>query len=165
MSTNTRSEDAARWHRMNIAGLSFAAIAAAEGGGLTRNAVIGAVTRHRARHGLAGVVKRAPDARRPADRRGGDRKPAATPAAKRFVPARTAATYEEQVARAGTCRHIAGDPKQGTAVYCAHEALPGRSFCEGHTALCYIPVPRRRGPVVRAYVPARELVPLRGRNA
>jgi hypothetical protein len=137
MTGKNRAAQAARWHQMSLDGATFAAIAAAEGDGLTRGAVIGAVMRYRAR---AGIVVAKPAVRRPVIRN--PKAPKPEPAA--FRPWATVSSYEEQVSSPRHCRHIGGDPRLGTAVYCGHARIEGSAYCAGHAALCVIPGPGKR---------------------
>lgn len=43
-----------------------------------------------------------------------------------------------------TCRFPIGDPKDTNFGFCGHNPKDGSSYCEGHHALCYVPMEERR---------------------
>ena len=139
-------------------GASFAEIAAAIGGGISRNAVIGMAHRQ----GWSGRKPPGTSLRtqqRRAKRANTDRsttmrlqwkaaKPPPKPKPVRILPPRvedTAQPVSRDVAlvdlKAGDCRWPIGN---GPFVFCGHRAPEGRSYCEYHARLAYQPVTTRQ---------------------
>jgi hypothetical protein len=146
----SRYAQAAEWYRLNCAGLSMQEIADREGGAITKNAVIGAVTRYRRRHKLPIPERKSNGARntRPDTHPLGPPNSAYNPYVARprkqrparatsFTPGITVPSFEAQI-DGNTCRHIGGDRKDGTAVYCGHERAKPSMYCDGHAEICSV---------------------------
>lgn len=114
-----------KMYAMNMDGRSFNEIA--RRCGKTKGAVAGAIYRYRMANGLpspTGCVASVPGVKAPDAPLG-------------------VSSFAEAIDKK-TCLYIAGDPRNGSAVYCGNERKAGKPYCEEHCAVCYKP-PKQRG--------------------
>lgn len=112
----------------------------------TRGSVAGSIFAYRQKHKLPGIkVSRKKD-----DSASPKKKPHQTRLFKgrhnepRVILDKGNLTEFRDVLVENGCRYIEGDMRAGTATFCEHSKLPGKSYCAEHQALCYRPVRARK---------------------
>jgi GcrA cell cycle regulator len=148
--------------KLHAEGLSCSQIATALGHGITRNAVIGKVSRlnlpkrdgeraklinRRTRKSQGSVwgmsMKQAAKLKERAAKAPAPPPEAYVEPITNETPTRTFATLER-----GECRWPIGDPKSEAFGYCGCKAVPGQSYCTGHRLRAYTPAPTlKRAPL------------------
>jgi GcrA cell cycle regulator len=133
-------------------GLSCSLIAS-QLGGVTRNAVIGKVTRlglparttktdRRARgtrhHSYGARLRRVFDT--------------VLPPEELKAPDHLGLTFAQLHNNFSQCRYIHGDVKQGNATYCGQPTVEGTSWCACHRSLVWVPPAQRKA---KPFIPAR----------
>jgi GcrA cell cycle regulator len=168
-------ERVAKLVKLHAEGLSCSQIAYALGHGITRNAVIGKVSRlnlpkrdgerikvinRRARRKQASVwgvsMRQAAKIKQQAEK-------APAPPPEPYVEPITneVATRTFTTLERGECHWPIGDPKLPEFGYCGCKAVPGQSYCAGHQARAYLaPAPTRRK--LEDTVPAESVRDLEG---
>jgi GcrA cell cycle regulator len=157
MSSTWTETDIAELSRLHGEGKSASEIAAALGGSVTRNAVIGKIGRLR-RSELRDVIAAAtPSPRKPVVRKPAPVAPvrAAAPVAQpapvvvSATPARppsasTPAGISMDELTLNTCRWPLWSARETSGLYCGCRVLVGKSYCAEHLAIGTAPLPQRR---------------------
>jgi GcrA cell cycle regulator len=168
--TASRSSDMSPWtperieklKKLQRDGLSCSVIAARLGCGLTRNAVIGKLSRLGLSRGIPPTVRKKITPRRPHP--GNPSIPRQTKASPLYGPHEPiplpAETDIPRIAFAdlapSQCRWVVGDPKP-TAMCCGDETIPGKPYCKAHLIRATIPT---GGHAPRVWLPHVITTPL-----